>query len=89
MTESPIAKRVSKQIAARILADIAAGEWKPGERLPTSVQLAERYQVSDRTVDSAMADLVDEGKVIGQQGGRRYVAGAPPEDSTGDIGQSS
>lgn len=87
MTE-PTRKRLSDTTADRIKSDISAGVWGPGVKLPTTVELAERYGVSTRTIEQAMADLVDDGVVIGRQGGRRYVPGAPPEDTTGEIGQS-
>lgn len=88
MTE-PRRKRLPDAIAERIIADIEAGEFgSPGGKLPTSKILAERYGVSTRTIDSAMEELIDDGDVIGRQGGRRYIAGAPPEDATGDSGQS-
>ena len=78
-------KRLSDVTAAQIAALIEAGEWIPGQKLPTSKQLGERFGVHERTVDAAMATLIDRGIVVGYQGGRRYVAGAHPEDSTGEI----
>ncbi len=47
-----------------ILADeLASGEWRPGERLPSEHDLAERFQVSRNTVRRALLALSQEGRV--------------------------
>lgn len=62
----------------RIMADlrrrIAAGEWKPGEQLPTRQKLAEEYEVSLQPVVAAVTRLQIEGVLEGQQGKGIYVA---------------
>jgi len=41
----------------------AAGEWKPGERLPAVADLAEQYGVARNTVTKALRRLADDGLV--------------------------
>jgi DNA-binding GntR family transcriptional regulator len=52
---------------------IAAGEWKPGERLPTREQLAAEYGVSLQPVVAALTRLEFEGVVEGRQGKGIFV----------------
>jgi DNA-binding GntR family transcriptional regulator len=42
---------------------IAAGEWQPGEALPTVAALADHYSVSKATVTRVLRILADEGLV--------------------------
>lgn len=43
---------------------IASGEYKPGDRLPTEKQLAERFAASRPTVNKAIASLANDGLVV-------------------------
>lgn len=72
-----------KDLADSIRRRIQNGEWAPGERLPSTAQLAEEYGVGQSTVFNAMSLLKHEGIVTAMQGGRRYVAEgpAPPPES--------
>jgi len=45
-----------------------AGEWSPGERLPSETELAARYGVARMTVRQAVGALASEGAVIRRQG---------------------
>lgn len=47
---------------------IARKAWQPGERLPSEMDLAERYGVAPGTVRQAISALVDAGLVERQQG---------------------
>lgn len=64
----------ARALAADIAARIVRGEWKRGERLPTTSEFAAEYRVGTSTVFLAMRDLIDRGVVRGGRGGRRYVA---------------
>jgi DNA-binding GntR family transcriptional regulator len=52
----------------RVLADmrerISAGEWQPGDHMPSARDLAEHYHVSTRTVAKVYATLAAEGLVV-------------------------
>jgi DNA-binding GntR family transcriptional regulator len=50
-------------VAADLQRRLAAGEWQPGEALPTVAVLAEHYEVSKATVTRVLRILADEGLV--------------------------
>ncbi len=76
---SPISRRsasgarVSDQVADRLLARIASGEWAPGQRLPGERQLAEDMGVSRVSVRAALQTLKTQGFVDAVQGGGTRV----------------
>jgi len=74
-----------KDVAASIQRRIELGEWKPGDRLPVTEDLAEQYGVSDSTIFNAMEKLKDRGIVRGERGGRRYVAERTEELTNPDL----
>ena len=43
---------------------IAAGEWQPGEQLPSTGQLADQYRTSKETCARVLRKLAGEGLVI-------------------------
>ncbi|MFM2035204.1 MAG: hypothetical protein RL459_469 [Pseudomonadota bacterium] len=62
------------QIKALILKSLQAGDWKPGEAIPSEVELAVRYRVSQGTVRKAIDELASENLVIRKQGKGTFVA---------------
>jgi DNA-binding GntR family transcriptional regulator len=56
-------ERPFEMVAADLRRRIAAGEWQPGEALPTVAVLAEHYEVSKATVTRTLRILADEGLV--------------------------
>lgn len=66
-----------RQIAERLLGDIAAGRHAPGERLPTEPVLAARFGVNRHTLRRALKSLADEGVLRTVQGSGTYVASRP------------
>ncbi|QGN46592.1 winged helix-turn-helix domain-containing protein [Micromonospora sp. WMMD558] len=60
-------------IAADITARIQAGEYRPGDKLPSYSKLADLYSVSFSTAARAVALLRDRGVVIGSPGRGVYV----------------
>ena len=46
-----------RQIQQAIEADIAAGAYKPGARLPTEAELAARFAVNRHTIRRAMEEV--------------------------------
>ncbi|WP_423055345.1 GntR family transcriptional regulator [Zhaonella formicivorans] len=62
------------QLARLLEGQIRRGELKPGEALPTEMELAARYQISRMTVRKAIAELVAAGMVYAQQGKGTFVA---------------
>jgi DNA-binding GntR family transcriptional regulator len=72
------------QLARILLRQVAAGEFRPGDRLPSEAQLCERYGVSPMTVRRVVNILVDQGVVIAEQGRGTFVK--PLELSTATFG---
>lgn len=68
-------------IAEALAADVAAGRFQPGERLPTHRDLAWRLGVTVGTVSRAYAEAERRGLVGGEVGRGTYVRGEPPEVS--------
>ncbi|PJI42433.1 FadR/GntR family transcriptional regulator [Ferrovibrio sp.] len=64
-------------LAARLAAAIRAGEFQPGARLPTEMQLVERFAVSRAVVREAIARLKTDGFVESRQGSGAFVAAKP------------
>jgi GntR family transcriptional regulator len=52
---------------------MASGDFQPGERLPSEVDLCATYMVSRITVRNAIAVLADEGYVVKKQGKGTFV----------------
>lgn len=66
-------------IASRLRARIAAGEFAPGTYLPTLSDLAREFDASGPTVRRAQGVLVDEGLLVPHHGrGVEVVAATPP-----------
>jgi len=55
-------------IAATLTAEISAGHYRPGDKLPTEAALAARFGVNRHTVRHALADLADRGLVRSRRG---------------------
>ena len=53
---------------------LVAGEWKPGEAIPSEMELAARYHVSQGTVRKAIDALAAEHIVMRRQGKGTFVA---------------
>lgn len=75
-TEVPI----REQLAVQLLADLRAGRWRDGERLPSARVLSGRLGVHRSTVRAAYHDLAGAGRVEVREGSGTYVVGAGPGD---------
>lgn len=65
----PLYQRLRDEIAARI----AAGDWLPGELIPTEAELTQTYGVATGTVRKAVDALVTEGLLQRRQGRGTFV----------------
>lgn len=70
MLDAPLYKEVMQQLTH----DLARGEWRPGEALPSESRLAERFQVSIGTLRKAIDALVAQRAVVRRQGSGTFVA---------------
>lgn len=66
-----------QQIAAALRADLAAGRYAPGDKLPTEAALAARFGANRHTVRRALAALAKEGLVAARRGAGVFVRAAP------------
>jgi len=65
------------EVLCRAIIDaIARGDWKPGERLPTELELAARLPFSVGTVQKAFGELVKNGLVERSRGRGSFVTPA-------------
>jgi GntR family transcriptional regulator len=62
------------QIRELIVSALAAGEWKPGDALPSEAALAQRFAASPGTVRRALDELTAENVVERRQGRGTFVA---------------
>jgi GntR family transcriptional regulator len=63
-----------RQIADRLTARLDGGEWKPGEAIPSELDLAARFKVSQGTVRKAIDALAAANLVVRRQGRGTFVA---------------
>jgi GntR family transcriptional regulator len=72
--DAPQFSPLYRQIASLITRSLQAGEWKPGEAIPSETELALRYKVSQGTVRKAIEDLSASNLLVRRQGKGTYVA---------------
>jgi GntR family transcriptional regulator len=71
---SPTFSPLYRQIKSLITRSLEAGEWKPGEGIPSEMELATRYKVSQGTVRKAIDELAAENLLVRRQGKGTFVA---------------
>lgn len=73
------------QLVRILLRQVADGEFRPGDRLPSEAQLCERYGVSPMTVRRVVNILADRGVVIAEQGRGTFVRPLELATATFDL----
>ncbi|MBI3369451.1 MAG: GntR family transcriptional regulator [Burkholderiales bacterium] len=71
---SPSFSPLYRQIKDLILRELQAGAWKPGEAIPSELELAARFKVSQGTVRKAIDELSAEQLLLRRQGKGTFVA---------------
>jgi GntR family transcriptional regulator len=71
---TPAFSPLYQQIKGLILQSLEMGEWKPGEMIPSEMELAARFRVSQGTVRKAIDELATENLVVRRQGKGTFVA---------------
>lgn len=71
---SPTYSPLYRQIRVLITRSLEAGEWRPGDIIPSEAELAERYGVSQGTVRKAIDEMAAENLVVRRQGKGTFVA---------------
>jgi GntR family transcriptional regulator len=80
-TEAPAFQPLYRQIKTLITRSLVSGEWRPGEPIPSEIELASRYSVSQGTVRKAVGELAEERVLVRQQGRGTFVASHAGERS--------
>ncbi|MFT3954800.1 MAG: GntR family transcriptional regulator [Piscinibacter sp.] len=71
---SPAFSPLYQQIKALMVRDLQAGVWGPGEAIPSEIELALRFKVSQGTVRKAIDELATENLLVRRQGKGTFVA---------------
>jgi GntR family transcriptional regulator len=72
--EAPAFQPLYRQIKLLITQSLVSGEWGPGDSIPSEIELASRYSVSQGTVRKAVSELAEENLLIRYQGKGTFVA---------------
>jgi DNA-binding GntR family transcriptional regulator len=76
---------VRRQIADDLRAQIRAGTYAPGGRLPSNIALAERYGVATETIRSALDELRADKTVETRSTRGTFVTSVPPASPRPDL----
>ncbi|MGZ5071744.1 MAG: GntR family transcriptional regulator [Usitatibacter sp.] len=71
---TPSFRPLYEQIKILLTQSLVAGEWKPGEAIPSEMELASRFRVSQGTVRKAIDELASEHILLRRQGKGTFVA---------------
>ncbi len=63
-----------RQIKHLITESLVSGEWGPGDPIPSEIELAQRYSVSQGTVRKAVSELAEQNLLVRHQGKGTFVA---------------
>jgi GntR family transcriptional regulator len=72
--QTPAFSPLYQQIKVLILQSLQSGEWKPSTAIPSELDLAVRYKVSQGTVRKAIDELAAENLLVRRQGKGTFVA---------------
>jgi len=72
--EAPAFSPLYRQIKELLTRSLQDGEWRPGEVIPSEIELAVRFKVSQGTVRKAVDALADENLLVRRQGKGTFVA---------------
>jgi len=73
LPRATLSEQVAKQLAARI----TAGDWNPGEKLPSEAELCRAFHVGRSSLREALTSLAFIGLIRVRAGGGSYVAEQP------------
>jgi len=72
--DAPAFSPLYQQIKGLITRSLQAGEWRPGEAIPSEMELAGRFKVSQGTVRKAIDELATDNLLVRRQGKGTFVA---------------
>ena len=71
---SPTFSPLYRQIKELMMSSLEAGEWGPGDAIPSESELALRFGVSQGTVRKAIDEMAAENLLVRRQGKGTFVA---------------
>jgi GntR family transcriptional regulator len=74
MSATPVFSPLYRQIADLMIRALEQAEWQPGEAIPSELELAARFKVSQGTVRKAIEELTAANLVVRRQGRGTFVA---------------
>ncbi len=74
VADTPAFAPLYRQIKVLMTKGLQAGEWRPGEAIPSEKDLAARFRVSQGTVRKAVDELASENLLVRRQGKGTFVA---------------
>lgn len=77
---------IREQLATQIVLAIVSGELAPGQRLPSTRELARRFRLHPNTVSAGYSQLEKSGWLQFRKGSGVYVRANPPESQDGQVG---
>ena len=83
MARNPTRTPIWRNIADTLQAEIAAGLYRPGDKLPTEAELSLRFGVNRHTVRQGLAALIECGTLHARRGSGVYVAASPTDYALG------
>jgi DNA-binding GntR family transcriptional regulator len=86
-----VRRSLRHSLAQELRARIRAGEWRPGDRIPSEPELARRRTVSRSSMRAAITVLEEEGYVSRRHGSGTYITHRPalPNDLGRNFGVSA
>ena len=79
-TKDPIEGRLSGVVYDKIVELIASGAFPVNTRMPTEMELSERFEASRPVVREALQRLRDDGVIVSRQGSGSYIKRRPEAD---------
>jgi GntR family transcriptional regulator len=73
-TDTPQLRPLYQQIKELLTAALRDGQWRPGELIPSEMELAGRFRVSQGTVRKAVDELAADNLLVRRQGKGTFVA---------------
>jgi len=74
LPQAPSFSPLYQQIKALLVHSLQTGEWLPGQAIPSELELAARFKVSQGTVRKAIDELATENLLVRRQGKGTFVA---------------
>ncbi len=80
-SDAPVPAALYRQVKDYVVQRIATGDWPPGSRVPSELELLTQFGVSRMTVNRALRELATEGRVVRVAGVGTFVAPTKPQST--------